>query len=97
MQHFSGVLGDLAFPVDDAIAEHRDIEWVGSSEINTAYSADGYARGRGVGTLTTTLRRTVSSPSRRRSTTAGRCRLATFSGTREVPASCPVSLSLAPA
>ncbi|MFJ4926688.1 alpha-keto acid decarboxylase family protein [Streptomyces sp. NPDC088736] len=55
VHHVFGVPGDFAFPVDDAIAEHPDIEWIGScNELNAAYSADGYARLRGVGAVCTT-------------------------------------------
>lgn len=50
-----GVPGDFAFPVQDAIVAHPDINWIGSSnELNAAYAADGYARIRGVGAVSTT-------------------------------------------
>ena len=40
-----GVRGDYAFPVNDAICNHPDINWIGcSNELNAAYAADGYAR-----------------------------------------------------
>ena len=40
-----GVAGDYAFPVNDAIAEHPVINWIGCcKELNAAYAADGYAR-----------------------------------------------------
>ncbi|WP_328891743.1 alpha-keto acid decarboxylase family protein [Streptomyces sp. NBC_00316] len=55
VKHVFGVPGDYAFPVNDAIAEHPDVEWVGScNELNAAYSADGYARVHGVGAVSTT-------------------------------------------
>lgn len=55
VQHVFGVPGDYAFPVNDAVAEHPDVEWVGScNELNAAYSADGYARVHGVGAVSTT-------------------------------------------
>jgi indolepyruvate decarboxylase len=50
-----GVAGDYAFPVNDAIAEHPAINWIGCcNELNAAYAADGYARTRGVAALCTT-------------------------------------------
>lgn len=50
-----GVPGDYAFPVHDAIVAHPDINWIGCcNELNAGYAADGYARLRGVGALTTT-------------------------------------------
>ena len=50
-----GVAGDYAFPVEDAIVTFPGIEWVGScNELNAAYAADGYARVRGVGAVSTT-------------------------------------------
>ena len=50
-----GVPGDFAFPINAAIVAHPTINWVGScNELNAAYSADGYARVRGVGALSTT-------------------------------------------
>jgi indolepyruvate decarboxylase len=50
-----GVPGDYAFPLNDAICNHPTINWVGScNELNAAYSADGYARVRGVGAVNTT-------------------------------------------
>ncbi|MFC5196992.1 MULTISPECIES: alpha-keto acid decarboxylase family protein [Streptomyces] len=55
VRHVFGVPGDYAFPVDDAIAEHPDIDWIGScNELNAAYSADGYARVHGIGAVCTT-------------------------------------------
>jgi len=50
-----GVAGDYAFPVNDAIVEHPEINWIGCcNELNAAYAADGYARMRGVGAVCTT-------------------------------------------
>lgn len=50
-----GVPGDYAFPLHDAIVAHRDINWIGCcNELNAGYAADGYARVRGVGAVTTT-------------------------------------------
>lgn len=50
-----GVPGDFAFPVNDAISNHPDINWIGcANELNAAYAADGYARIKGVGALCTT-------------------------------------------
>ncbi|MFG2301875.1 alpha-keto acid decarboxylase family protein [Actinacidiphila glaucinigra] len=55
VRHVFGVPGDYAFPVNDAIAEHPDIQWIGScNELNAGYSADGYARVHGVGAVSTT-------------------------------------------
>src|SRR5262245_53850550 len=51
-----GVAGDYAFPVNDAIAGHPALNWVGCcNELNAAYAADGYARMRGVGAVCTTF------------------------------------------
>ena len=50
-----GVPGDFAFPVQDAIVAHPDINWIGCcNELNAGYAADGYARIRGVGAVSTT-------------------------------------------
>jgi indolepyruvate decarboxylase len=50
-----GVPGDFAFPISDAIVKDPRINWVGCcNELNAAYAADGYARIRGVGALSTT-------------------------------------------
>jgi indolepyruvate decarboxylase len=50
-----GVPGDFAFPVNDAIVSHAGIRWVGCcNELNAGYAADGYARIRGVGAVSTT-------------------------------------------
>lgn len=50
-----GVPGDYAFPLHDAIVAHPDISWIGCcNELNAGYAADGYARIRGVGAVTTT-------------------------------------------
>src|SRR5262245_33044259 len=55
VRHVFGVPGDYAFPVNDAIAEHPDMQWIGScNELNAGYSADGYARVHGVGAVCTT-------------------------------------------
>ncbi|MFG2948293.1 alpha-keto acid decarboxylase family protein [Streptomyces adustus] len=55
VRHVFGIPGDYAFPVDDAVVEHPDIEWVGAcNELNAAYAADGYARVHGVGAVCTT-------------------------------------------
>jgi indolepyruvate decarboxylase len=50
-----GVPGDFAFPVQDAIVGDRQLEWIGCcNELNAGYAADGYARIRGAGALSTT-------------------------------------------
>jgi indolepyruvate decarboxylase len=55
VRHVFGVPGDYAFPVDDAITQHPDIQWIGScNELNAAYSADGYARVNGIGAMCST-------------------------------------------
>lgn len=55
VRHVFGVPGDYAFPIDDALVEHPDIEWVGAcNELNAAYAADGYARVHGIGAVCTT-------------------------------------------
>jgi len=49
-----GVPGDYAFPINDAISEDKNLRWIGSSnELNAAYSADGYARIKGVAAVNT--------------------------------------------
>jgi indolepyruvate decarboxylase len=51
-----GVAGDYAFSVDDAVVKFPGIQWVGCcNELNAAYAADGYARIRGVGAISTTF------------------------------------------
>lgn len=50
-----GVPGDYAFPVNDAICNDPQLQWVGCcNELNAAYAADGYARIKGVAALCTT-------------------------------------------
>lgn len=50
-----GVPGDYSFPINDAIATHPDMRWIGCcNELNSAYAADGYARIKGAGALCTT-------------------------------------------
>lgn len=50
-----GLPGDFAFPWNDAVAKNKDMNWRGASnELNAAYAADGYARVRGVGAISTT-------------------------------------------
>jgi indolepyruvate decarboxylase len=50
-----GVPGDYAFSVQDAIVHDPHLNWVGCcNELNAAYAADGYARIRGVGAVSTT-------------------------------------------
>ena len=50
-----GVPGDFAFPVNDAIVNYPGINWIGCcNELNAGYAADGYARIRGTGAVSTT-------------------------------------------
>ena len=50
-----GVPGDFAFPVNDAIVSNPGISWIGCcNELNAGYAADGYARIRGIGAVSTT-------------------------------------------
>src|ERR1700761_3874076 len=50
-----GVPGDFSFPICDAISEDPRMRWVGCcNELNAGYAADGYARIRGVGAISTT-------------------------------------------
>jgi indolepyruvate decarboxylase len=50
-----GVAGDFAFPIQDAIVQEPGINWLGCcNELNAGYAADGYARIRGIGALSTT-------------------------------------------
>jgi len=56
ISHVFGLPGDFSFPINDAIEDHPDLEWIlSSNELNAAYSADGYARIHGAGMLTTTF------------------------------------------
>jgi indolepyruvate decarboxylase len=51
-----GVPGDFAFPVTDAICADKKMNFIGScNEINAAYSADGYARVKGMAAINTTF------------------------------------------
>ncbi|WP_413522444.1 alpha-keto acid decarboxylase family protein [Photobacterium phosphoreum] len=55
LHHVFGVPGDFAFPINDAICNDSNIEWIGcSNELNAAYAADGYARVHGIAALNTT-------------------------------------------
>ncbi|MGJ7506539.1 alpha-keto acid decarboxylase family protein [Variovorax sp. GT1P44] len=50
-----GVPGDYSFAVSDAVCNDPRLRWVGCcNELNAAYAADGYARIKGVGALSTT-------------------------------------------
>ena len=50
-----GVPGDYSFPINDAISDDPNMQWIGCcNELNAAYAADGYARIRGVGAVCTT-------------------------------------------
>ena len=50
-----GVPGDYAFPITDGICDDKNMNFIGScNEINAAYSADGYARVKGLAALNTT-------------------------------------------
>ena len=50
-----GVPGDFAFPVNDAVVNYPGINWIGCcNELNAGYAADGYARIRGTGAVSTT-------------------------------------------
>jgi indolepyruvate decarboxylase len=49
------VAGDFAFPIHYAIVQDPDISYIGCcNELNAGYAADGYARIRGVGAVSTT-------------------------------------------
>ena len=49
-----GVPGDFSFGITDAVVEDPELRWIGTSnELNAAYAADGYARVRGFGALST--------------------------------------------
>jgi indolepyruvate decarboxylase len=51
-----GVPGDFAFPINDAVCNDPELRWIGScNELNAAYAADGYARIKGFGALSTTF------------------------------------------
>ncbi|MEJ0089632.1 MAG: thiamine pyrophosphate-binding protein [Limisphaerales bacterium] len=50
-----GVPGDFSFPVNDAVCLDPKLRWIGCcNELNAAYAADGYARIKGVGAISTT-------------------------------------------
>ena len=50
-----GVPGDFAFPVNDAIVNNPDIDWIRCcNELNAGYAADGDARLRGAAAVSTT-------------------------------------------
>src|SRR5215831_7698566 len=50
-----GVPGDYAFPEEDAIVKFSGTEWIGCcNELNAANAADGYARIKGAGAVSTT-------------------------------------------
>ena len=50
-----GVPGDYSFPVNDAICNDPDLNWIGCcNELNGAFAADGYARIKGCSALCTT-------------------------------------------
>ena len=50
-----GVPGDYAFPVNDAVVNYPGINWIGCcNELKAGYAADGYARIRGTGAVSTT-------------------------------------------
>src|SRR5262249_38531554 len=49
------VAGDFAFPIHDAIVDDPRINYIGCcNELNAGYAADGYARVRGLGAVSTT-------------------------------------------
>ena len=49
-----GVPGDFSFGITDAVVEDPELRWIGTSnELNAAYAADGYARVKGFGALST--------------------------------------------
>ncbi|WP_292388296.1 alpha-keto acid decarboxylase family protein [Methanosarcina sp. UBA5] len=51
-----GVPGDFAFPINNAICDDKELHWIGCcNELNAAYAADGYARIKGISTLSTTF------------------------------------------
>ncbi|MBI9111054.1 alpha-keto acid decarboxylase family protein [Maridesulfovibrio ferrireducens] len=50
-----GVPGDYAFPVNDAICNDQELNWIGCcNELNASFAADGYARIKGCSALCTT-------------------------------------------
>ena len=49
-----GVPGDFSFGITDAVVGDPELRWIGNSnELNAAYAADGYARVKGCGALST--------------------------------------------
>ncbi|WFA22654.1 alpha-keto acid decarboxylase family protein [Paenibacillus mucilaginosus] len=56
IEHIFGVPGDFNLHFLDQIEASGEVSWVGNcNELNAAYSADGYARIRGIGALVTTF------------------------------------------
>ena len=54
-RHVFGVPGDFNLRLLDVVADHPDLDWVGTAnELNGAYAADGYARVGGLGVVLTT-------------------------------------------
>jgi len=52
---YFGVPGDFAYPILDGILDDKDAQWRGScNELNGGYSADGYARIKGLGAVVST-------------------------------------------
>ena len=55
IKHIFGVPGDYAFPLNDAVVNDPELQWIGNcNELNATYSADGYARINGYGAVCTT-------------------------------------------
>lgn len=56
INHIFGVPGDYNLGFLDQVENHPNINWIGNcNELNGAYSADGYARIKGIGALVTTF------------------------------------------
>ena len=56
IEHIFGVPGDYNLAFLDDVLTHENIEWVGNcNELNAAYTADGYARIKGMAALITTF------------------------------------------
>lgn len=55
IKHIFGVPGDYAFPINDAVINDPELQWIGNcNELNATYAADGYARINGYGAICTT-------------------------------------------
>ena len=56
IEEIFGLPGDFNFNIVEAIEKNNNVNWIGSTnELNAGYSADGYARIKGYGSIVTTF------------------------------------------